>query len=139
MDDTKQYNDVCKGEFKAIKDAIAEMDRGHTEQWKQIHDKLFVGNGQPALMTRVALLEQHHKDRGIDISSEPRTNGGNGTFSFRGLKLSGQAATILAMFVGATVLLGGTIYLMNKAADDRMQRVLERVKAKTETVSVTNK
>jgi len=44
-----QYDTVCKGEFKRLLDGQAEMK----VMLDDLHTKLFVGNGQPALVTRV--------------------------------------------------------------------------------------
>lgn len=41
----EQYNDTCKGEFQDIKDLI-----------KELHDKLFVGNGQPPITVQIDRL-----------------------------------------------------------------------------------
>lgn len=48
--DETQYENVCKEQFKKILDRLDE-----------IHGKLFVGNGQPAMNVRLDRLEQSHK------------------------------------------------------------------------------
>jgi len=45
-----QYNEVCKAEFEEIKDMI-----------KSMHDKLFVGNGQPPISVQLDRLNMFKK------------------------------------------------------------------------------
>ena len=48
MSDKEQYDNVCKAEFAEIKGMIKEM-----------HTALFIGNGTPALKTRVEIHDRY--------------------------------------------------------------------------------
>lgn len=50
VNDETQYETVCKEQFEKILDRLEE-----------IHSKLFVGNGQPAINVRIDRLEQSHR------------------------------------------------------------------------------
>ena len=54
MPDSEQYDRVCKGRLDAIQQGQAEI----MAEVRKTHDRLFVGNGTEALVTRVARLEE---------------------------------------------------------------------------------
>jgi len=49
---TEQYENICKGEFKDIKILIEKQ----TEEVKNLHNKLFVGNGTPPITVQIDRL-----------------------------------------------------------------------------------
>lgn len=62
-EERQQYAEVCGPQFKAIIDMMARKEEQIEIRTavKQIHEKLFVGNGQKSLVTRVEILEQQGK------------------------------------------------------------------------------